>query len=109
MITRAESDKARHNACTSGKSGIAATVNGLLEEQAKGNVGTAYWTANAMTSQFYAPRNWKIVDSTVSECDARVTVRVESSNEAGSPIIGLWVFRVEYEKSWKVSSITKKL
>lgn len=65
-------------------------VNNWLEEQRKGHEGRLYWSSEdwVQPAKLYAVRSWEIVDSGAG--GALVTVRVESSNKAGQPIVKLW-------------------
>jgi|GEM_PF-4281890 len=81
----------------------AAVINEWLEAQRKGRNGSYYWfpggsfpTKPAALSwvrevTLFAVRSWEIVDSPSAN---KITVRVESSNKGGQPIIKLWTVRL---------------
>ena len=66
-------------------------VNNWLDAQREGRDGLEYWSTKEYVrpSNLYAVRSWEIVDSW-GVGGACVTVRVESSNKAGQPIVKLW-------------------
>lgn len=87
--------------------GIPACINGLLDEQAKGNVGIAYWADGANTSKLFAPVNWTIMQVQIAGTLAFVNVRINSSNKGGMPIRALWQFMLRYDGTWKVLDISE--
>lgn len=65
-------------------------VNYLLNEQKKGNDCEYCFCNNLVVTKLFAPRSWEIVDKFIHDDLARFTVRIESSNRGGLPVVLLW-------------------
>ena len=85
---------------------IPAVIEGLLRAQARGDVGSMYWSSTALPSQLFAPTDWEIMKVSVDGLSGLAVVRVDSSTRGGFQIRKLWNFYMEYEMGvlggWKV-------
>jgi predicted Zn finger-like uncharacterized protein len=62
-------------------------INSFFDSQSKGESGSAFFCNRIFAVRLFAVRSWKILDPKSDSC---FTVRVESSNKGGSPIVVLW-------------------
>ena len=76
-------------------------VNDWLEDQRRGRSGSKHWLDPAQAQTLFAVRSWEIVDRLT---DGR-TVRIESSNRVGAPIVALW--EIEF-RDGKIDSVFQK-
>lgn len=67
----------------------------------QGYSGDSYWCASSeiLTSSFFAPRSYQILNLLDSPQFADATVRIESSNRGGQPIISDWSFYLKREQT----------
>jgi hypothetical protein len=106
---RARKEKLAQLARASAGVDIPKVINGVLGEQAKGNVGAEYWEDGSTMDRLFAPTAWTIVDTELAGNIAEVTVRVDSSNKGGAQIRALWLFVLRYgEAGWKVALLLEK-
>jgi hypothetical protein len=84
-------------------------VEEWLQVQKRGESGDIYWTKPRLAKSLYAVREWEIVNCSIEENTASVTVRISSSTKKGFPIIKLWRFTLKKQPNgdWKISNLTE--
>lgn len=88
-----------------GLSEVPEAIDGILRDQARGDIGSAYWSSEASPVKLFAPTAWEIVSTDLQGPDATVRVRIDSSNQGGAPIRKIWIFLMTFEDRWQVFRI----
>ncbi len=66
-----------------------------------GSSGRQFWCSSSanLVSTFFAPRSYRILDSSIHGQGGSFVVQLESSNRGGSPVVANWNVYVDKEKN----------
>lgn len=80
------------------------TINGWLEVQKSGMTGESFWEAQPLVESLLSVTGWEILKTVVNNDFATVSVRVNSSNRAGIPIVKTWSIHLnKVAGQWKIA------